>query len=648
MTTAKSESAAHRYRPDIDGLRAIAVMAVVLYHANTPGFSGGFLGVDIFFVLSGYLITQILIRSDGTLGRDILRFYERRVRRIVPALAVVLTVCTIAAFILLSPFELRAFSITLFTTTGFASNLYFMRALDYFTPKLEMPLLHLWSLGVEEQFYIAYPLFLWLMMRRARRLLLPTLVTVFVLSLALSEYLAEYHTRDAFFFTGSRAWELMLGAIVALIPWRCTWSKPIVEAVTVIALLAVIAPIGVFDQKTLWPGLHALLPCAGTALLLNLHQSRHSLAKRVLSAPPLVGLGLISYSLYLWHWPLFAFYRRAILRIPTPVEYTVLIIIALCAAWLSWRYVERPFRRDHSGINRAFVFRGAGVCATLMLSVCAAIYFGNSFPQRFSPAVTHVYSYMNSIEDPIFMSQMGSCFVLAKEKGAFPFEKCFRLSTQEPNVVLWGDSFARNYIAGFREQAQKNKINMIQANFAACLPLSGSERQLPSCNNFNRALTMRLDHTIKAVIISGRYYNNPDQLPALLATARLIARKGIRVIVLGPSIEYTEAEPFYVARFLETRDWQWLNSRDFLKPNLYQFDRKMQTQFAGEKGITYISVLQNICRDGHCPMFVGNAPAQFDFGHMTLEGSRAFGAILWPQVYAAITATEAPQGSLVK
>ena len=624
------------YRRDIDGLRAIAVLAVVFNHAGFPGFGGGFLGVDIFFVISGYLITGILIRADGTLGQDIVRFYERRVRRIVPALVVVLVACTAAAAVLVSPYEFKEYARPLLASVAFVSNLLFEMKTDYFAPHLATPLLHLWSLSVEEQFYLVYPLFLWFVSRRAPRFLLPSLIVVLVLSLAMSEWLAQTHARHAFYFTGSRAWELMLGAIVAIVPHRGALPRLALEGAAIAALAMLVAPIWLFDLHTTWPGLHALLPCAGTATLLILHAGgRQSQTSRLLGTKPMVAVGLISYSLYLWHWPLFVFYRRYVLRVPSPEEYGALIGLAVLAAALSWRYVEQPFRRADDGLPRQILFGSAGAAAALLMLVGAVIFLANGVPQRFGPNDNHIYAYMLESRTAEYRRafNFGTCFASIAQE-TYNFGQCYRPLPDRTNVVLWGDSHAMHYYAGLHAESLKTRVNLIEATFHGCVPaLEGLNRK---CTDFNREILRRLDRRIDVVILAARLTNRPFLVGPLLDMARKIVQKGIRVIVLGPAVEYSAQEPLYIQRYLATKDAAFLDSRGRLNPQARVLDDELHALFAHEPGTSFISVLSTMCHADRCPMLAGSAPTQFDDAHLTLEGSRLFGRALWPPIYAAI------------
>lgn len=360
------------YRPEIDGLRAIAVTAVILFHGGVVPVPGGFAGVDVFFVLSGYLITAILLRDLET-GRHSLRgFYERRVRRIVPALVVVLLATTAAAWAVMIPTQLYAYSRSLLAVLLFVSNFLFGANTGYFSPALEeAPLLHTWSLAVEEQFYLVFPLLLAACVRRGPRRAFFVLLGVGVASLLLGEVGARLRPEANFFFTLSRFWELLAGALAAFLQR----SRPIPNhgPGAAVGLGAILVSLFLHGEDTAYPSFATLLPVGGAVLVL-LHAGPATTVGRWLASRPLVGVGLVSYSAYLWHQPLFALARVVSLDAPSAASLLVLTALAYGLAAVSWALVEQPFRRAEGRWlpeGRA-LFRAAGA-STLGLLVLAGV-----------------------------------------------------------------------------------------------------------------------------------------------------------------------------------------------------------------------------------------------------------------------------------
>ena len=352
-----------KYRPEIDGLRALAVVPVVLFHAGAPGFSGGFAGVDIFFVISGYLITTILVR-DLDAGRfSILRFYDRRARRILPALFFVMLCCLPFAWAWTVPEAFRDFGQSVVAATLFLSNALFWWESGYFDRAGELkPLLHTWSLAIEEQYYILFPPLLWAIWwvgGRYRALSL-IFITLGVASLILAEILSRSSLANfSFFMLPTRAWELLAGALCALLLLqRAPLTGRGGQACAVLGLGALIASIGLLDETTIHPGLWTVLPVGGTMLVIL--AGRDTLSGRMLALPPLVGIGLVSYSFYLWHQPVFAFARVRSLEEIGPWGYAALIGLAFGLACFSWAVIERPFRQGSWISPRTKTFRPNG------------------------------------------------------------------------------------------------------------------------------------------------------------------------------------------------------------------------------------------------------------------------------------------------
>src|SRR5207248_6169363 len=315
-----------KYRPEIDGLRALAILPVVLFHYRAPGFQGGFVGVDVFFVMSGYLITG-LVQSEMQCGTfSLAQFYERRVRRIFPGLFAMLAVVSIAAYVLLFPADLVRYAQSLFATALFGANFEFWREAGYFdTFANQKPLLHLWSIAVEEQFYLLFPALLILLRHAAPRLRIAAVGFVFIASFALGAWGVGAAPVATFYLLPARAWELMLGALLALGAVPAFRTRMASETLAALGLVLIGASMFAFTPATPFPGPAALLPCAGAALVIHAADPQRTFVGRALGVRPLVFIGLISYSLYLWHWPVFVFATYVHFREPTGMESPALI-----------------------------------------------------------------------------------------------------------------------------------------------------------------------------------------------------------------------------------------------------------------------------------------------------------------------------------
>ena len=333
-----------KYRAEIDGLRALAVVPVILFHAGFELFSGGFVGVDVFFVISGYLITTILIEDIENKRFSIVNFYERRARRILPALFFVMLVCIPFAWMWMYSSQMKDFSQSLVAVSLFASNVLFWHETGYFdTLAEEKPLLHTWSLAVEEQYYVIFPIFLILAWRFGKNRVFWMIVVMAAVSLLLSEWGWRNKATANFYLAPTRAWELFAGSIAAFVVQKQGVQRS--NLLALVGLAAIIFSIFVYDKTTLFPSLYALAPVLGTVFLV-LYADKETFAAKLLSTKGFVGIGLISYSAYLWHQPLFAFARIISKKHPTIFIMSALAVTSFILAFLSWRFVEKPFRRS--------------------------------------------------------------------------------------------------------------------------------------------------------------------------------------------------------------------------------------------------------------------------------------------------------------
>lgn len=368
-----------KYLPHIDGLRAIAVLPVLLFHAGLDLFSGGYVGVDVFFVVSGYLITSIIIAEIEQNNFSILTFYERRARRILPALFLVMFISSFAAIAIMRPSELLQFGRSLIAVSLFVSNILFWREAGYFeTSSEEKPLLHTWSLAVEEQFYLLFPLFLLFAINLfPRRYLTAFLAFGILISLMMAEYASHNYPVLNFYFGPTRAWELLIGCVCAFIGSRGKVRNA--SYYSTIGLVFIITAMFGFDASTRFPSIYTLLPVAGTCLIIVYGSS--GITGRFLSIKPLVWIGLLSYSIYLWHQPVLAFFRLSTENVAFNLP--IYLSIVGCLAYLSWRFFEQPFR-DKSRVSRRFVFWFSGLSMSAFIAFGFFLIYTGGLSSRFS------------------------------------------------------------------------------------------------------------------------------------------------------------------------------------------------------------------------------------------------------------------------
>ncbi len=495
------------YRSEIDGLRTIAVVPVILFHAGFEMFRGGFVGVDIFFVISGYLITRIILDDLESGSFSVVKFYERRARRILPALFAVMLACIPFAWAWMLPGQFRDFAQSLVAVSLFASNFLFWRESGYFATAAEQkPLLHTWSLAVEEQYYILFPLLLLILWRFGRNPVFWSLVALASLSLALAEIGWRTDPTANFYLAPSRAWELLAGSICALIHHRSAPRAGNLQSA--IGLVLILAGLLLFSENTPTPSLWTTVPVLGTALIL-LYGQCGTLVARLLSWRPMVLIGLISYSAYLWHQPLFAFARVGRLDSPGPGLMMTLAIATFAIAWVSWRFIERPFRTGPRPLLRRQrqVFLASGTAAACFIGFGVAGFAGNGLPGRFDPAILALAAAGADRND-----RVGDCLPDASGFSvATALDRCSAGPREGFRVLLLGDSHADHLAQALREAADNHGFRFTQFTVNSCPPFADLVTASYDCRRFHRDVSEYLDSAaVDAIVLSIRWTSNAE------------------------------------------------------------------------------------------------------------------------------------------
>ncbi|OBX25518.1 peptidoglycan/LPS O-acetylase OafA/YrhL [Gelidibacter algens] len=447
-----------KYRPEIDGLRALAVLAVLFYHVGL-GFPGGYIGVDIFFVISGFLITSLIIKEIEQDKFSFIQFYERRVRRIFPASAVLMLSTVITGWFLLLPSDFIGLGKSIISQSFFSSNIYFWRNTNYFAEAAGLqPLLHMWSLAVEEQFYMIMPFFIWGLMKvlkiGSRIKLILFLGMLFCASLALSIWSLPRMSAFTFYLLPTRAWEMLIGSLVALVPTIGLIKKRSVrEALAFIGLLGMILPCFLYTKDTLFPGLAALPPCLGVAFFIlassPLPNGNIPMTAKLFTWRPIIFIGLISYSLYLWHWPLVAFSKYWALEEFTTFYKWGIVALSIILGIASWHFVETPFRKKNIARSRKPLFGYAIIASSILIIGGSSLIAMNGFAGRYSD---RVLVYEKSKEDSLLENVMNTPLDLEGARlGEFPIFGNSNLNTV--NVLVWGDSHAKSILPAVIEAA---------------------------------------------------------------------------------------------------------------------------------------------------------------------------------------------------
>lgn len=492
-----------RYRLDIQGLRALAVVPVVLFHAHPALVPGGYVGVDIFFVISGYLITRILLR-ELDLGRmSIADFYVRRINRLFPALYVMLAVSIAAGLVLLPPNSLAELARTVIGTVFFVSNLVFMQLADYFAgPSDFRPLLHTWSLAVEEQYYVIFPPLLLFVHRYARRWLGAILWAGAIVSFALCIWMVRDHPEAAFYLPVTRAWELLVGSLLAagVVPHvRNTRS---LDILSIAGLTMIVATMASINADTTFPGWAGLFPCIGTALILQAGAGRDSWAGRLLSWAPFVWIGALSYSLYLWHWVILAYLRWVTLGTPDTVQLVLAVVASISVAWVSLRFVEKPVvaRKWHG----KRVLAGGAMTIGVAAAIAATIQVAGGLPGRFPAEALAMQRTAATDSNP----RRGECH--GHNDRVVPYAALCAYGRQDAvDTIVWGDSYAAELPLVLAERGG----GYLQASSSSCPPaLDYAPPRRSRCvtNNARRLDEIRTDPRIRHVILATNYAAYPE------------------------------------------------------------------------------------------------------------------------------------------
>ena len=488
------------YRRDIDGLRAVAVIAVVLFHFGVPGFSGGFVGVDVFFVISGYLITSIIWRQREVSRFSFVEFWARRARRILPALFVMMAAVLAVGWFLMAPKDYEELGRSVRYQVMFVSNLLFMRQEGYFDAASDLkPLLHTWSLAVEEQFYFVFPLLLTLLCSRFKHWRL-ALFSLLLVSFGLSVWAVAQHPEKAFFLLPMRAWELLAGAMLAIAPASQKRLTPAAaQAISLLGMGLILVAVFGYDNSTPFPGAAALLPVLGVVALIWANEHQSTWVGRVLSTRLMVGLGLISYSWYLWHWPVFVFGSYAGAQEFGPVLTGGLIALTLILGYLSWRFVETPFRERRILAGRRQILVAAGLGILVLGLAGQALRWADGLPSRLSE---QALQYARGSE---WAPELMACITDDKSPADTPFCRYGQSPLAPAQMLVWGDSHATALIPALDESAREHGVNVWLASSAGCLPIEGLEHGA-RCANYNRRVERALaTEPVRDILLVARW-----------------------------------------------------------------------------------------------------------------------------------------------
>jgi len=626
------------HRDDIDGLRTLAVFPVIAFHyVILPKlFGGGFVGVDIFFVISGYLITRNIFHDVTNKTYSIVDFYNRRIRRIFPALFTVFAFCIIAAFFSSFPSEAAKISESILSSIFFVSNCLFYSQSGYFDRNSETnPLLHMWSLSVEEQFYVIFPIVIYLIRDFSDRARILLLSAATIASLLYSIWMVFIDSAAAFFLVQFRAWELLIGSLLAISAIPNLVRQWQAELVGVSGIALIVISVVLISPNTPFPGLAALAPCLGAAAVIHSGAATTTLAGRILAFFPIRFVGLISYSLYLWHWPLVVFYRLFVNQ-PSRIEKGALLVICTVAATVSWKFIEKPFREKPYKLTAfgTLAAGGAVMILTAATSVALPSLIGSVF--NYPSRAIEVLSYAKIDESHM---RSGACLLIPsdiknQDIKTIVNNNCLAIRPKGPNYLIIGDSHAAHLWSGL--QISYPAINFLQATVAGCTPILGEDVGSAVCAEVMRYIFQRFlpPGHLEGIIISAQWKSD-EILPQLIKTANTARSYVDRVIVFGPIVEYDQALPRILARAIALHE----SEVKFAGLHRLGFPQKIDSIFsvALKNGpIEYVSVYRALCAQDCEVWATGKVPLQFDGNHLTCEGSIELAKKVGPQLFPNI------------
>ena len=625
-----------KYRREVDGLRALAVIPVILFHAGLESFNGGFVGVDVFFVISGYLITTIIIRELDAKRFSIVAFYERRARRILPALFAVMFACVPFAWLWLRPSDMEDFSQSLIAVSLFASNILFWSESGYFGAAVELkPLLHTWSLALEEQFYVFFPLFLMVAWRIGRKWLVVLLSAVALVSLTIAHWGALNKPLATFFLLPTRGWELAIGSLIAFYLDRKNRqdARPLSnQLLSASGLALIVYSIVTFDHETPFPSLYALAPTVGTALII-LFGWPHTYVGKLLGHRVLVGIGLISYSAYLWHQPLFAFARHRSLLEPEWPVFATLSALTLVLAALSWRFVKRPFRKK-GGFSRKSIFSfaavGSGVAIGIGVAGSATAGFKN---QRTTVAQRKTLTTL--LPSPKREQCHTRGIDYKKPNAACTYHK------GRTNWAIFGDSHAVELAYGLANKLKKRSVALKHHSFSNCTPAFQTTSTTKGCAAWTRETVDSIIQTadIEYVVVTyrihahlnglheGKYPKIPDDVnlqdrerrwEAYVSLAKHFARSGKQVILSLQAPEVAVPVEKLILRSPHPTNISGVSMAWWLKRTAYVRGRLEKDL---PKEIIVVDPAKLFCDASNCLAVKESAALYFDDNHLSIHGA---------------------------
>ncbi len=614
-----------KYRAEIDGLRAFAVLPVILFHAGFEWLSGGFIGVDIFFVISGYLITTIIITEMADGKFSLVNFYERRARRILPALFFVMAVCLPFAWFWLTPNDLKDFGQSLVAVSTFSSNILFWSESGYFDTVAELkPMLHTWSLAVEEQYYILFPIFIMLTWRMGIKWIIVFLTIFFLISLGVAQWGAYNSPSAAFYLLPTRGWELLIGVFLAFYLQynKHPKSTSLNQVLSMLGFIMISYSVVAFDKSTPFPSLYTLIPTIGTGLLI-LSAVPNTLIYKLLITKPIVWIGLISYSAYLWHQPILAFARHRLVGETSEILLVMLCIASsLAMAWFSWAFIENP-TRNKKKISRGTVFKGS-FFGMIFFIMCGSFLIYTNGNMVFQPD-THKKVYQVFYNPADYVDKRHVSLTLNN----------FDTTNEKNDILVIGDSFSKDlvnaaYEVGLNSSMEFSTFYIPSVCGVFFVGSSKNPQYMDAAcskeNSFHNEKLLRLMKIADEIWVASSWN---DYSPSFMAESVLNIKE------INKNVTVFGSKYFGIVsanRFKHTDQKSWIKPISSSQKDLKQLkgltvlNKKLQREVIKADGV-FVDTQKLICNNDvyNCFNYVDGDIVSYDGEHLTPFGARLFG-----------------------
>lgn len=609
------------YRPDIDALRALAVLSVIFFHIKADLLPGGFLGVDIFFVISGYLITKIILGYEGDTRSFFPEFYERRIRRLIPPAIPVVIFTFVAGLIWLSAGQMESLSKSIIAYSGFVSNWLFLSEVNYFdVPAHYKPLLHTWSLSVEEQFYLLFPIVILFLKKIHLKWVTVFYACVFTASLALGYFfLFAGNDEAAFFNSFARFWEIALGGLLACGIFPKISSKAMQESLTAIGLLMIASSLFFVRETMDYNGIGSLTPTIGVAMVI--HARSQGLGK-LIALPPSRNIGLISYGMYLWHWPLFV-YIKFIFPKAGAIHYLLAIALTILLAAASYFLIEQPIRKKTVWRTRKSAYALFAITTLVFVGLSALTLVSKGWPQRYSAAKNYLTHREAQLINWREKAQLAKCWIGHKGNLALAQERCLVIKKNKKNILLIGDSHAAHLLPGLTSNYENINFSLLAVD--SCYLLKRRTQKSPACNELSEWVEKTDLSVFDAVVYSGRNLNT-DIPPQIMDRLSKIATE-TKLYFIGPILYLEPNMPTLFPTLTGKMSGKDIDRKfeESLSPKEFEKDKFFKEYFREDPRVKYISMTDLICPSGKCQFRDRDGwPILIDNSHLSVEASTMF------------------------